>query len=257
VVIAAVMGEIIGGLGMRHLLEQERDFDMALVAEPTNLNLATISVGTVQGWIRLWGDTLYFNPHPNPIYAMAKVLAALGSAYEPLTPAGWMTCQPCPDLPGFPRFNARKIASGQDYCEIFFDARIVPGQNDETLRADLTRLLHQLEPELPGIRAEVIIPARPGGVNFPPAAAMSSQHPLAQAIIRHHTHWRGQPPVIGAGDRMGLASDASHLRAAGIYTLEYGPGQHPRWPMWDERIAVEDLHTAAQVFTATLAELNG
>ncbi|MFN8456630.1 MAG: M20/M25/M40 family metallo-hydrolase [Anaerolineae bacterium] len=256
-VIAAVMGEIIGGLGIRHLLQQERDFDLALVAEPTNLNLATISVGTVQGWLRLWGDTLYFKLHANPIYAMGKVLEAIGPPYEPLAPDGWMTFIPCADLPGFPRFNARKISSGQDYCEIFFDTRIVPGQNDDTLWADLTALWQRLEPDLPGIWAELIIPATPGGVNFPAMPAMPVEHPLAQALSRHHSRQRGQPPIIGAGDRIGLASDASHLRAAGIYTLEYGPGKHPRWPMWDERIAVEDVVTAAKVFIETLVELGG
>ncbi len=256
-VIAAVMGEIIGGLGIRHLLEQEGDFDMALVAEPTNLNLVTISVGTVQGWLRLWGDTLYFNPHANPIYAMSRVLDAFGPPYEPLSPEGWMTFEPCADLPNFPRFNARTLASGQDHCEIFFDARIVPTQNDDTLREDLAALWQRLEPDLPGIRAELVVPATPGGVNFPAIPAMLVEHPLAKALIRHHTEQRGQPPAIGAGDRLGLASDASHLRAAGIYTLEYGPGQHPRWPMWDERIAVGDVVTATKVFIETLVELGG
>lgn len=257
VVITAVMGEIIGGLGIRHLLQQEHDFDMAIVAEPTNLNLATISVGTVQGYLRLWGDTLYFKPHSNPIYAMSRVLEAVGPPYEPMSPQSWMTFTPCADLPGFPRFNARKISSGQDYCEIFFDTRIVPEQNDDTLRADLSALCQRLQPDLPGIRAEIIIPATPGGVNFPALPAMPVEHSLAQALIRHHTRQRGQPPAIGAGDRIGLASDASHLRAAGIYTLEYGPGKHPRWPMWDERIAVEDVVTAAKVFIETLVELGG
>ncbi len=256
-VIAAVMGEIIGGLGIRHLLQQEHDFDMAIVAEPTNLNLATISVGTVQGWLRLWGDTLYFKPHANPIYAMGRVLEALGPPYEPMLPEGWMTFTPCAELPGFPRFNARKIASGQDYCEVFFDTRIVPGQNDNTLRADLSALWQHLQPGLPGIRADLTIPATRGGVNFPAMPAMPAEHPLAKAIIRYHTRQQGRPPALGAGDRLGLASDASHLRAAGIYTLEYGPGQHPRWPMWDERISVEDVVTAAEVFIETLAELSG
>ena len=63
------------------------------------------------------------------------------------------------------------------------------------------------------------------------------------------------PPVVGAGDRAGLASDASHLRAAGIYTLEYGPGKHPRWPMTDERIWLDDVIAAAQILAGVLIEL--
>ncbi len=255
IVIAGVMGETPGGVGIQHLLRQERDFDFAIVAEPTNLTVSNISVGTVQGWLRLWGDKMAFQPHPNPIYGMAKILAALGPAYAPPPANGWLTFDPCPDLPGYPRFNAGKINSGQDYCEIFFDARIVPGQSDETVRADLMALLQTLEADLTGMKAEITIPAPAGTTNFPAAPALSLDHPLAQALIRNHANLTGQPPKVGAGDRMGLASDASHLRAAGIYALEYGPGKHPRWPMVDERIWVEDVITAAQVLADTLVGL--
>jgi acetylornithine deacetylase/succinyl-diaminopimelate desuccinylase-like protein len=61
---------------------------------------------------------------------------------------------------------------------------------------------------------------------------------------------------VGAGDRLGLASDAAHLRAAGIYALEYGPGKHPRWPMTDEHILIEDVVTAAQVLAETLLAMS-
>lgn len=255
IVIAGVMGETPGGIGMCYLLERERDFDFALVAEPTNLTVSTISVGTVQGWLRLSGDKLAFQPHANPIYGMTKILEAMGPPYASLSPDGWLTFEPCPELPGYPRINAGKISAGQDYCEIFFDTRIVPGQSDESVRADWLRLLERLESELPGLTAELIIPAPAYIPNFPAMPAVSSDHPLAQALIRHHTHILKRPPVVGAGDRAGLASDASHLRAAGIYTLEYGPGKHPRWPMTDERIWLDDVVAAAQILANTLVEL--
>lgn len=255
IVIAGVMGETPGGVGIQHLLRQERDFDMALVTEPSNLTISTISVGTVQGRLRLWGDKLAFNPHPNPIYAMATVLQALGPAYAPQTPGGWLTFEPCPDLPGYPRINAHRVSSGQTHCDIFFDTRIVPGQSDDTVRADLEALLGRLAPELPGITWELLIPTPLGTTDFPALPAVSGEHPLAQNLIRSHTRLTGQPPPIGAGDRLGLASDATHLRAAGIYALEYGPGKHPRWPMTDERIRVADVVTAAQVLVESLIGL--
>ena len=79
--------------------------------------------------------------------------------------------------------------------------------------------------------------------------------PWQEDLVRSHTRLTGQPPPIGAGDRLGLASDATHLRAAGIYALEYGPGKHPRWPMTDERIRVADVVTAAQVLVESLIGL--
>ena len=254
-VIAGVMGETPGGVGIQHLLEQEQDFDFAIIAEPTNLTVSNISVGTVQGWLCLRGDKMAFQPHPNPIYGMAEVLKAMGPAYASPPANNWLTFDSCPDLPGYPRFNASKITSGQDYCEIFFDARIVPGQSDETVRADLVALLEKLEADLTEMEAEITIPAPAGTTNFPAIPALSPEHPLAQALIKSHTGIKGQPPKVGAGDRIGLASDASHMRAVGIYALEYGPGKHPRWPTTDERIWLEDVITAAQVLADTLADL--
>jgi len=257
VVVAGVMGETGGGVGVRHLLDLDRDFDLAIVTEPTNLGAATLSVGYVQGWIRLWGELRHFEPYCNPINAAARVLDALGKSYVPLPPGGWMTFETCVELPAYPRLAVRKIVSGQDDCALFFDVRTVPGQNDATVEADLVNLVHQLEPVLTGIRIEVIIPAAPETPNFPAMPALSLDHPLTRAIVQAHTRLHNQPPQIGAGDRIGLASDASHLKAAGIATIEYGPGKHPVWPMVDERIRVDDLAQAAQVLADAIAELCG
>lgn len=255
IVIAGVAAEIIGGLGARHLLKQESDFDYAIVAEPTNLCVANISVGTGQGILRLWGDTLYFNPHPNPIYAMARFLQEVGPPYGSLSPDGWMTYTPCPELPGFPRFNVRSIRSGQDCCEVSFDARIVPGQTNASLMADLVGVIEKLEAELPGIKAEIAIPASEEHSTFPAIRATSPEHPLIQALVDSHLEQAGQVPVVGAGDRIGLASDTSHIKAAGIPAVDYGPGKHPRWPMTDERLKVADILLATEVIKGTLQRL--
>lgn len=255
IVVACVMGETGGGVGVRHLLGHERDFDLAIVTEPTNQTVATISVGYVQGWIRLQGELRHFQPYRNPISAAARVIDALGPSYFPLKPGDLMTFEPCIDLPGYPRLAVRKITSGQDDCALFFDVRTVPGQTDESVYNDLTKLVHQLEPTLSGIQVEVVIPASLETPNFPALPALSRDHRLPRAVSQAHTRLHGQPPQVGAGDRIGLASDASHLKAAGIATVEYGPGKHPVWPMVDERIRTEDIRLAAQVLAETIVLL--
>ena len=109
----------------------------------------------------------------------------------------------------------------------------------------------------PGIEVDVSIPAAPETPNFPAMPALPIDHRLAQALVQAHTRLHGRPPQVGAGDRIGLASDASHLKAAGIASVEYGPGKHPVWPMVDERIRVDDLAKAAQVLANVIAELCG
>lgn len=256
IVLAGVMGEIGGGIGIRHLLERERDFDCGIVLEPTNLNVATISVGAIQGIVRLWGDTSYNKPHPNPIYAMGKVLEAMGPAYEPLRAGGWVTFEACEELPGFPRINARRIASRMDSCEIFVDMRSVPGQTPELLRADFERLLNSLDLKDHGIDYEILIPANSINTGYPAMGATAVESPVVKAIVNSHTKVFGKPPVVGAGDRIGLASDTGYLKAAGIPAVDYGPGKHPRWPMIDECIRVDDVMDASRVILGALLALH-
>ena len=257
IVLAGVMAETGGGVGILHLLEGEHDFDYAIVAEPTNLSVTTISVGYVQGHIRLWGELRHFEPYPSPIYAMSHVIQTLGPAYQPLDPDGWATFEASPDLPGYPRLAVRDITSGQDDCQVLFDKRTVPSQTNESVQTDLQDLLDQTVSSLPGIRVEIDIPAAQDMPNFPAMPATPLDHELTRAIVDSHTRVRGEAPLTGAGDRIGLASDASHLKAAGITTIEYGPGKHPVWPMTDERIWAKDIVTAAQVLSTVLAVLHG
>jgi acetylornithine deacetylase/succinyl-diaminopimelate desuccinylase-like protein len=255
VVLGCVMGETGGGVGIRHLLDHESAFTAAIVAEPTNLSVANISVGYVQGWIRIWGELRHSEPYANPIQAMARVIDVLGPSYRPLTPDGWVSFEPNPDLPGFPRLAARKIESGHDYCALFFDMRTVPGQTDDSVRADLQKLLAKLNLVSEGFTTEVIIPASLETPNFPAMPPTPVDHPIVQELVRAHTRIWGVPPTIGAGDRIGLAADSSHLKKAGIPTVEYGPGSHPVWPMVDERIRQDDIVAATRVLAEALKQL--
>ena len=62
-------------------------------------------------------------------------------------------------------------------------------------------------------------------------------------------------PVVGAGIRLGGASDAANLRQAGIQAIDYGPADIEPWPMVDERCRVEDIVIATKVLALTAADI--
>ncbi len=90
---------------------------------------------------------------------------------------------------------------------------------------------------------------------MPAREATSVAVPVADALIRSHTAIAGQPPVVGAGHRMGATADTCHFKGVGITCVEYGPGFIPIWPMVDECIEVQQIKTATQVLALTAAEI--
>lgn len=74
------------------------------------------------------------------------------------------------------------------------------------------------------------------------------------SVVRWHETEVGRPATVGAGKRLGGASDAANLLAAGIPTVTYGPGGIDVWPMIDERSRTADLVAAARVLALTAAE---
>jgi acetylornithine deacetylase/succinyl-diaminopimelate desuccinylase-like protein len=256
IVLANVAAEIIGGNGINYFLSTENNFDYSIVAEPTNLCISNISVGTCQGVVRFWGNTHYYKPHTNSIYIMSKFIEEVGPSYLHLKPDKWMTYTPCDELPGFPRFNIRSIQSGQDYCEIFFDARIVPGQNNSTIMADLLEISEKIESRYPDVRTEIIIPKTNEFFNFPAITATCSDLPFIKELVDNHKEIVGKLPIVSSGDRIGLASDASHIKARGIPAVDYGPGFHPHWPLLDERIRIEDILISSEVIYRTIKKIH-
>lgn len=257
-VLACVVAETGGGVGAQHLIASGLRTDSCIVTEASNLDVGTISVGYVQGKVRVVGEFKHRVPYVNPIEQITKVIAAFGPAYQPLRPTtvgGWLRFTPHPLLPGFPAMAVRNIEHFQDATTLMFDLRIVPGMSEESVREDMTRLLDDIAATDPTFRYELIIPQSAQQPNMPAREATPVDTPLVASLIASHTRVTGQPPVVGAGHRIGATADTCHFKGVGISCVEYGPGFIPIWPMVDERIAVDQIVTATRVLALTAAEL--
>ena len=257
-IVACVVAETGGGAGAQHLLTTGLRPDYCIVTEAGNLDVGLISVGYVQGLIRVIGEFKHRVPYVNPIEKISKVIEAMGPSYQPLPPAragGWLRFEAHPLLPGFPAMAVRDIEHHQHVTTLSFDLRIVPGMSEEGVRADLHALLERIRHEDPDFQFELVIPQSERHQSMPARAATVADEPLVQALVAAHTGVTGHSPKIGAGHRIGATADTCHFKGAGITCVEYGPGYIPVWPMVDECIAIDQILAATQTLALTAATI--
>jgi acetylornithine deacetylase len=257
-IVACVTCETFGGNGAQRLIQSGLRPDYCIVTEAGNLDVGTISVGYVQGRVRIKGEFKHRVPYNNPIEQIAKVIRAFSPSYQ-LIPnienGGWLRYEPHPLLPGFPAMAVRNIEHFQDTTTLFFDLRIIPGMTEQSVREDMARLLDGFAAEDPTFHYELIVPPTSENINMPARDATPVDAPVVAELINAHTLVTGSAPVVGAGHRAGATADTCHFKGVGITCVEYGPGFIPIWPMVDERIEVAQIVTATQALALTAASL--
>ncbi|NJO83217.1 MAG: M20 family metallopeptidase [Blastochloris sp.] len=253
--VACVVAETGGGVGAQHLITRGLRTDYCIVTEAGNLDVGTISVGYVQGKVRVRGEFKHRVPYVNPIEKITKVINAFSPSYEQISPGSWLRYTPHPLIPGFPAMAVRNIEHFQDTTTLMFDLRIVPGMTEEGVRADMQALLDTIAADDPDFHAELIIPQSEQQPNMPAREATPIDAPVVASLIRAHEQVTGQRPVVGAGHRIGATADTCHFKGVGITCVEYGPGFIPIWPMVDERIDIAQIVTATRVLALTAASL--
>lgn len=256
--VACVAAETGGGVGAVHLVEQGFRPDYCIVTEAGNLDVGVVSVGYVQGLVKIRGEFKARFPYVNPIEKAMKVVAAFGPSYHPLKSrdeGGWLRFTPHPLIPGYPRMAVRNIEHFQDVTTLGFDLRIVPGMTEDAVREDLAALLDTIRAEDPDFAYELVVPVSPQQPNMPARDATPEHVPVVAELIRAHERVTGRRPEVGAGHRIGATADTCHFKGAGIACVEYGPGFIPTWPMVDERIEVEQVVTATKTLALTAAAI--
>ena len=160
-ILACVVGETGGGVGALHLLESGCRPDYCIVTEAGNLDVGVISVGYVQGQIRVLGEFKHRVPYVNPIEKVTKVIDAFSPSYVQIPrkeDGGWLRYQPHPLIPGYPSMAIRNIEHYQDVTTVTFDLRIIPGMTENTVREDMQARLEQIRQEDCEFEYELLIP---------------------------------------------------------------------------------------------------
>jgi acetylornithine deacetylase len=269
VIVEFVVGELNGGIGTRHTLENQIIADFFVVAEPTELNLITSHTGITTLRITTIGKTGHYISSIKKISAIDKMIVlikALGPNMAPLNQDGWLKYSPVRGFEGLPQLNIGTIRGGisRDYkdwrpslvpdrCSIIVDIRTIPGQTDETILRNARELLDSLRMRDPDFEAEVDILRSPF-INHPPfhidpgEAIVKLCEEAYFNILHQKASVGGIPPYKFQG------TDAAKLAYAGMKGVVCGAGgKYVSVP--NERIRISDIFTASRIYAQIAASI--
>jgi acetylornithine deacetylase/succinyl-diaminopimelate desuccinylase-like protein len=247
VLMACTVDEEFTHLGSSRLAEINHGADLAIVAEPTLLDLVHCHKGVLRFKIRTSGVACHSStPHlgKNAIYLMGDLLARLqeyagalaGSAPDPIL--------------GPPTLSVGRIEGGQsvnvvpDWCEIEVDRRLIPGEGAATALDAVRQLVSK------SFDARDCVEVSQPWVHMPPLISHASRwiEPLSTAIERATAH---RPRVMGVP----FGTDAGPLSEKGTPCVVFGPGDIAQAHTKDEWIDLEQVNLAARAYFQVALEL--
>lgn len=250
VLLVAGIDEEVGGTGAKALVAAHPEIDMAVVGEPTGLEMVTAHKGVLRFEITTSGASAHSSkPHlgVNAIHAMARVLDAIEEEY---IPALGEVHHP---LVGSGTFNVSTISGGSGHnvvpasAVITVDRRVVPGEDPEQLLAEFDMLLDRVRAS--GHRIERHEP-------FLVTAALDTpaDHPVVQALGSAREAVLGE---FGSPVGVTFGTDASFFSPAGVGCVIFGPGNIDQAHADEEWVGIEETALAAEILAQAAVDLAG
>ncbi len=212
---------------------------VAVVAEPTDLNVIVAHRGAVRWKLRTRGRACHSSRPSegvNAIYKMAEVLLCLQRYAEELP-----RMMPPHPLCGPPTFSVGRIEGGisvntvPDECSIEIDRRVIPGEDPQKVIPHVTTYLRE--------RLDVDFEMLPPWVD---GATLTEKNngPWADRLLKHVTAVTGPRQKLGAF----YGTNASRLAVTGIPAVVFGPGSIHQAHTVDEWIDINELRQASEIY---------
>jgi acetylornithine deacetylase len=230
-VFAATVDEEVEQQGAYALMRQDLKLGAAVIGEPTQCEVVAAHKGFVRCALRTSGRSAHSSvpeTGSNAIMRMVPVLQSL-QVYA----AALARRSPHPLL-GFPTVNIGTIRGGTgvnsvpDGCEIRLDRRTVPGEDAETVVAELRALLPA---EADGQIDDVVIR---------PPLATPVEAPVVESLLRA-LRATGSPATVTGKPYL---TNAVACAAAGVPAVVFGPGDLAQAHRPDEYVTLEQLRRA-------------
>ena len=246
---ASVMEEDCDGHCLLHLIEEEGIRpDLVVLTEPTDLAVFRGHRGRLEATITTVGRSAH-GAHAeqgvNALYAMAPILQDIealneGLAEDPFLGRGSIVAS-------YLEVSTPSLNAVPDRAVLYLDRRLTAGETVETALAELRGL-----PHLGGATVELLhyeATSWRGKVarqeKYFPTWVLPEEHPLVQGTAGAAAEVLGREPVISRWhfSTNGVAT----MGRLGIPTVGFAPGREELAHTTRERVAVEDLVTAAAV----------
>ncbi len=231
IVLAALIDEESGQSGSRALVREGLRADLAIIGEPTRLQIITAHKGDVWLTVETRGRAAHGAvPHLgcNAVHEMARVVEVLQTDY-----ARVLAKQKHPVL-GSPTVNVGTICGGTqpnivpDSCAITVDRRTIPGESNATVLREVRTLLRAR-----GLRATVR-----DDKNASPCWPMETNR--EKPFVARFLEALGQRETLGVH----YFSDAAVFSRGGTPAVLFGPGDIAQAHTADEWISLRSLEQA-------------
>jgi acetylornithine deacetylase ArgE len=238
VIMACTVDEEFTFLGVQRLVQGLRA-DMAIVAEPTQLQIVKAHKGTTRWMLHAQGKSCHSSSPEkgiNAIYRMGKLLGAIEQY------ANELRASRNDPLLGPPTLSVGRIEGGTsvntvpDRCWIEIDRRILPGEEPQAAWRDFIDNLRK-QPEL-NFEYEVAPP-------WLASPALGAEH-SADVIARLGA---AIAQIIGKFSVIAVpyGTDASTIALAGIPSVVFGPGDIAQAHTADEWVSVDEVAQASEI----------
>lgn len=241
VTLAALVDEEDGQSGSRALAARGFKADLAIVGEPTGLRVVTAHKGDL--WLRL--ETAGKSAHGarpelgrNAVHEMARIVDLLETRY-----ATALKAKRHPLL-GHATINVGTIHGGSqpnivpDRCEISIDRRTIPGEDERTVRHEISAQLREAN-----LKARII--------NTKNARCEPLETDSRLPLVRQLMRLANQSRPVGVD----FFCDASVLSSGGIPSVVFGPGDIAQAHTADEWISLRSLEEGTELLFRFLQSL--
>ena len=222
--------------------------DFAIICEPSNNIIATGHKGKAQVIIQTEGVSAHGSAPEkgvNAVYEMAEIIQRIEKLnLELMKNPGRRGTLVLSQISS----TGVSINAVPSACEVYLDRRMVVGENEDTVRAEMEGLIS-------GKKANWRI----GTLHQPtwtgetltyqplhPAWEIALDHPLSKAFIAACQTVFGQAPQDF--DYWDFSTNAVAVVAAGIPAIGFGPGEYKLAHMRDEKCAVSQIVEACAVY---------
>jgi succinyl-diaminopimelate desuccinylase len=241
IIFAGLIDEEHAQAGSRALAASGFKADLAIVGEPTKLQVVTAHKGSL--WLELetrgkaaHGATPQFGK--SAIHEIARIVDVLETDY-----AAQLRKRKHPLL-GAATVNVGTISGGTqpnivpDFCKISIDRRTLPGETDADVRREITALLHARK-----------LSANISSAKLAPAVPLETNAKLP--LVRNFLRSLGQTKPLGVD----FFCDAAILSAGGISSIVFGPGDIAQAHTADEWISLSELERGKNLLLRFLNSL--
>ena len=217
--------------------------DFAVIGEPTSNATFSAHKGSLRPRVRVKGVTAHSGTPElgvNAIYQSARLLGLIEEAHHQQ-----VRCR-CHDLVGNASLTVTRIHGGHadnvvpDSCELLLDRRMVPGEDEEVVKAELQQLLDHAYAHA-GVEAEIIA--------WQPTTGGATQTDSREAIVEQslaacRRHGQSEPGPFGFQG----GCDLVHFRSLGAKGVVIGPGSLAVAHKPDEFVPVDEFIAAAYLY---------